>query len=82
MLLTLHEVGEAVEQGPFVGYSLVFRGAADRPLGQGTYTLTHPETGEVEVFLVPIGPADDGTHQYEAIFSHRIESVNIESASP
>lgn len=76
MLLTLHEVSETVQQGPFVGYSLVFRGVPDRPLEQGTYTLVHREIGDVDVFLVPIGPADDGRYQYEAVFSHHTDSTS------
>jgi hypothetical protein len=70
--LTLHEVSDPVQQADFFCYSLVFRGAADRPIQQGTYTLAHSEIGDIDLFLVPIGPADD-TLQYEAVFSHHLD---------
>lgn len=70
--LILHGVSDPVQQADFLSYSLVFRGAADRPLQQGTYTLAHSEIGGIDLFLVPIGPADDAL-QYEAVFSHHLD---------
>jgi hypothetical protein len=49
-------------------FSLVFRGPAEVPLPQGTYTVTHAELGRLELFLVPIGADADGL-RYEAAFS-------------
>ena len=52
-------------------FSLEFRGPADRLLPQRTYGLTHPELGELELFLVPVGPdqgPDEGM-RYEAAFA-------------
>jgi hypothetical protein len=37
-------------------------------LAQGTYRLSHPQLGELELFLVPLGPAAEGM-QYEAAFA-------------
>lgn len=45
-------------------FSLVFEGPADRTIGQGIHRLTHDVIGEVELFLVPIGPG-----RYEAVFN-------------
>jgi len=49
-------------------FSLVFRGAAAPVLPQGTYRVTHPDLGDLDIFLVPIGPDADGM-QYEAAFA-------------
>jgi hypothetical protein len=36
---------------------------------QGTYRLTHPELGEQELFVVPMGPAPGTRMCYEVIFN-------------
>ncbi len=50
-------------------YSLIFR-ATTREffLPQRTYPLNHPVMGELEIFLVPVGPDEHGM-RFEAIFS-------------
>jgi hypothetical protein len=67
--LVLLEVAELPEPGPSVrrGFSLVFRSARPGALPQGTYALEHPELGQLEIFIVPIGPRDGGMC-YEAVF--------------
>ncbi|MBB3839828.1 hypothetical protein FHS57_003839 [Runella defluvii] len=35
---------------------------------QGTFTLTHPTAGDVQLFMVPIGPGAKGM-RYEVVFS-------------
>lgn len=50
---------------PFV---LLFRGAHDASLPQGTYPLEHATLGAHEIFIVPLGPDADG-YRYEAIFT-------------
>jgi hypothetical protein len=47
-------------------FSLVFRGSPGLP--QATYRLSHAELGDVDIFLVPIGPDGDGM-KYEAAFA-------------
>jgi hypothetical protein len=47
-------------------FSLVFLGIPG--LAQGTYRLVHAELGDLELFLVPIGPRGEGM-QYEAAFA-------------
>ena len=48
------------------GFSLVFAGQA--ALTQAVHHLVHPSLGALDVFLVPIGPGEQG-QQYEAIFN-------------
>lgn len=55
----------APRQDPF---SLVFRGPPGVNLGQGMQTLTHPETGDVLLFLVPIAQSGESI-LYQAIFN-------------
>lgn len=43
-------------------------GPPDKYWPQGTHTLVHPECGELALFLVPIGPDDEGM-LYEISFS-------------
>jgi len=38
-------------------------------LPQATYTLEHTELGELDIFLVPVGPDGGGRQQYEAVFN-------------
>ncbi len=49
-------------------FSLVFLGSPAPVLPQRTWNLTHPALGNLEVFLVPIGPKD-GRMRYEAVFN-------------
>lgn len=49
-------------------FSLVFVGDASPWLQQGSYKLTHPQMQECELFLVPIGPGNNGM-RYQAVFS-------------
>ena len=49
-------------------FSLVWRGPADKILDQGTYTVSHPDIGDLELFLVTIGPDESGM-RYEAVFT-------------
>jgi hypothetical protein len=49
-------------------FSLVFRGPRERVLPQETHRLKHDAFGEIEIFLVPIGPDESGM-RYEAVFN-------------
>ena len=49
-------------------FSLVWRGPAEAVIEQGTYKVSHPELGEADLFLVPIGPDKEGM-RYEAVFT-------------
>lgn len=71
-LVQATEGGEAAGPGPEgqvrQQFSLVFLGTVNPMLTQGTYRLSHPRLGELELFLVPLGPMPDGM-QYEAAFA-------------
>ncbi len=54
-----------VERQPF---ALLFRGPMEPVLEQQVYALEHVGMGTMELFLVPIGPDDDGM-RYEAVFT-------------
>jgi hypothetical protein len=50
-------------------FSAFFNGPTEPRLPQGTYSLQHDQMGDFDIFIVPIGPADDGVH-YEAVFNY------------
>lgn len=49
-------------------YSLVFHGPAQPVLPQRIYRLRQEQMGDLDLFLVPIGPDGEGM-RYEAIFT-------------
>lgn len=49
-------------------FSVVFRGPLDVVLPQRIYRMEHEEVGALDIFIVPIGPDDEG-QRYEAVFS-------------
>lgn len=49
-------------------FSVVFRGDGDLVLPQQTYSFHNDTLGDLELFIVPIGPDDKGMC-YEAVFS-------------
>lgn len=49
-------------------FSLVWRGPTGARLPQKIYTVTHPQLGAMELFLVTIG-SDDAGMRYEAVFT-------------
>lgn len=53
-------------------FSLVFRGARDRPLEQKIHRLRHAALGDGELFLVPVGVDTDG-YRYEAGFNRLVD---------
>lgn len=50
-------------------FSLLFLSAAGLHLPQQIYMLQHSEVGQLQIFLVPVGPAADGRQQFEAVFN-------------
>jgi hypothetical protein len=67
-LVSAQEFGEAAS-GQRRPFSLLFLGPeSTRYLLQHTYRLRHVAMGELDVFIVPIGP-DGKRMRYEAIFS-------------
>jgi hypothetical protein len=57
--------GQPLRREPF---SLVFRGPVSPWLLQAIYPVEHARLGQLELFLVPIGPDQHGM-RYEAVFN-------------
>ncbi len=55
-------------EGQRVPFSLFFDGPSGVSLAQGTYTLTHPQTGEMHLFMVPVA-RKEGRIQMQAVLS-------------
>ena len=49
-------------------FSLLFRAEDGTLLPQQTFSLSHAEAGDVDLFLVPLGP-ENGGMRYEAVVS-------------
>jgi hypothetical protein len=49
-------------------FSLFFSGPGPQYLLQGTYRLGHPQMGDLEIFIVPVGELGDG-YRYQAAFN-------------
>jgi len=49
-------------------FSVIFRGDNDRVLQQQIYRISNDTLGEMDLFIVPIGPDEQGM-RYEAVFS-------------
>lgn len=60
---------EPNEQAGMERFSVVFAGPLDIFLPQNTFHLTHPEMGEFDIFLVPIG-RDADRFRYEAVYNY------------
>ena len=54
-------------------FSLIFRGPASAPLDQRTYRVEHRALGDFPLFLVPLGPCDEGGQELEAVVN-RLEA--------
>jgi uncharacterized protein DUF6916 len=60
--------GGATRAGRRAPFSLVFRSPPGATLPQRIYRLQHDRLGALDLFLVPIGPDEEGM-RYEAVFS-------------
>lgn len=54
--------------GDHEAFSVVFRGDSNAVLDQQIYRISNDTLGDMELFIVPIGPDDKGMC-YEAVFS-------------
>jgi len=70
---------EAHEQAGMERFSVFFMGAREFVLPQATYRLAHPQMGEFELFLVPIGQEPDG-FRYEAIYNYYKSDAKTDQA--
>jgi hypothetical protein len=72
VLISAGELGGRPEEEPAGHrrrpFSIVFRGPGDVLLPQRIYRMEHARIGSFELFLVPIGPDEEGL-RYEAIFT-------------
>lgn len=51
-------------------FSVLFHCPEEQPLPQQTYAVEHGEMGELELFLVPVGPDEEKKGMlYEAVFT-------------
>jgi hypothetical protein len=67
--LVLNEVRALPAGGPRdQPFALDFSGVG-RALPQGTYVFENPAGTRTEIFIVPVGSADDGRMRYEAVFN-------------
>ena len=57
-----------VEKGKRKPFSVLFKGPAEPVLPQKIYTLEHQAMNTLSLFLVPLGPRDDGM-VHEAVFT-------------
>ena len=60
--------GELAARPARTPFSAIFHGPPEPVLPQRIYRLSDDELGELEIFIVPIGPEGDAM-QYEAIFT-------------
>lgn len=67
--LELVQVTNLMETPRQIGFSVIFLGPADRMMPQHIYRLQHPQLGEMDLFLVPVGKQQSG-YEYEAVFNH------------
>lgn len=66
-LIEVTDLGEPGAGGLRAPFSLVFRGPREPLVPQGIRRLEHAGLGELDLFLVPIGP-DEAGMRYEAVF--------------
>ena len=60
------------EQVGMERFSTFFRGPQNSFLPQQTYEFHHPDLGEMQIFLVPLG-LDGNGYRYEAIFNRFLD---------
>ncbi len=56
----------------FESFSLIFDGAQNRPLRQGSYPFEHEQVGRFDLFIVPIAQ-EQGVIQYQAVFNRLVK---------
>jgi len=64
----IHEVGRLPSHGERQSFSVIFRSEAGPQLQQQIVRVRHENFENLDLFLVPLGPAGDGM-DYEAVFN-------------
>ena len=67
-LVSVDRLGDSASVNDRDVFSVIFRGDKDPVLHQQIYRISNDTLGEMELFIVPIGPDDQGM-RYEAVFS-------------
>lgn len=72
VVLTLARVDVMDERysrpGARFAFSLTFHGPIEPLLPQGTYSINNETLGELALFIVPLGPGEEGL-RYEVVFT-------------
>jgi len=64
----VHEVSKLPSHGDRQSFSVIFRSEQGQQLEQQIVRVRHDSFKELDLFLVPLGPAGDGM-DYEAVFN-------------
>ena len=72
--IELVQLTEGVSTPTHEQFSLLFQGPQTHFLPQMTYHVEHDRLGEFDLFLVPVGRAQD-SFQYEAVFNRFLEGA-------
>lgn len=67
-LIDVKALGAKSDSSQREPFSILFRGPGEPLLTQQMYKIRHEKLGELELFLVPLGPDDAGL-VYEAVFN-------------
>lgn len=67
-LISVDKHPGSAKTGDHEAFSVVFRGDSKLTLEQQIYRIKHDTLGDMELFIVPIGPDNKGMC-YEAVFS-------------
>lgn len=67
-LISVDKYPGSASLGEHEPFSVVFRGGSNTLLDQKIYLIKHSTLGDMELFIVPIGPDDEGM-RYEAVFA-------------
>jgi len=67
-LISVDKSPDSVPVDKHNAFSVVFRGNNTQILEQQTYSISNDTLGDMALFIVPIGPDDEGMC-YEAVFS-------------
>ena len=67
-LVSVDRLGNSASVNDRDVFSVIFRGDNDRVLQQQIYRISNDTLGEMDLFIVPIGPDEQGM-RYEAVFS-------------
>lgn len=68
-LVSVHVSEHSSPSGGRRPFTLTFVSEPDRREPQGMARMEHDTLGPLEIFIVPIGPNQNGAMRYEAVFS-------------